>query len=85
MTTPSTTHAGSTALSRLVPGVPAGVAGGLIGGIAFGILMQTMTMLGMVAMLVGSTSLAVGWLVHLAISAFIGACFAVLFSPHHPA
>jgi hypothetical protein len=39
-----------------------------------------MTMLGMVALLVGSTSIAVGWLVHLAISAFFGALFAVLFS-----
>jgi hypothetical protein len=66
-------------MSRLVPAVGVGVVGGLIGGVAFGILMQMMDMIGMVAMLVGSKSLAVGWLVHLAISAFIGASFAVLF------
>jgi hypothetical protein len=83
MTTSSTVHtgrAGGTAISRLIPAVGVGVVGGLIGGVAFGILMQTMNMLGMVAMLVGSKSLAVGWLVHLAISAFVGASFAILFS-----
>jgi hypothetical protein len=37
-------------------------------------------MIAMVAMLVGSKSLAVGWFVHLAIAAFIGASYAVLFS-----
>lgn len=44
----------------------------------FGILMQMMDMIAMVAMLVDSTSVAVGWLVHLTISALIGASFAVL-------
>jgi hypothetical protein len=58
--------------------VVAGVAGGLAGGIAFGILMQMMGMLPMVAMLVGAESVAVGWMVHLAIAAFIGATFGVL-------
>lgn len=56
-----------------------GILGGLVGGVMFGILMQMMSMIGMVAMLVESKSTAVGWLVHLAISAFIGATFAVLF------
>jgi len=46
--------------------------------VVFGLLMQAMGMIPMVAALVGSTSPAVGWLVHLAISAFIGASFAVL-------
>lgn len=55
-----------------------GVIGGLAGGIVFGLLMQMMGMIGMVAQLVGSSSPAVGWVVHLAISAFIGASFAVL-------
>jgi len=41
--------------------------------------MQMMDMIPMVAMLVGSEAVAVGWLVHLAIAAFIGATFAVLF------
>jgi uncharacterized membrane protein YagU involved in acid resistance len=59
--------------------VAAGIAGGLAGGVVFGILMQTWGMLPMVAMLVDSESVAVGWLVHLAISALFGAIFAVVF------
>jgi hypothetical protein len=59
--------------------VVAGVAGGLAGGVVFGILMQAWEMLPMVAMLVDSESVAVGWLVHLVISALFGAIFAVLF------
>ena len=59
--------------------VVAGVAGGLAGGVVFGILMQTWGMLPMVAMLVDSESVAVGWLVHLVISALFGVIFAVLF------
>jgi hypothetical protein len=57
----------------------AGVAGGLVGGVAFGLLMQMMGMMPMVAMLVRSESVFVGWLVHLAIASAIGASFAVLF------
>jgi hypothetical protein len=53
--------------------VLAGIVGGLVGGVVFGLLMQMMDMLPMVAMLVGGESIALGWLVHLAISAFIGA------------
>jgi hypothetical protein len=59
--------------------IGAGILGGLVGGVAFGVLMQAMGMIPMVAMLVGSKAVAVGWLVHLAISAFVGASFAVLF------
>jgi len=59
--------------------VGAGIVGGLVGGVAFGVLMQAMDMIPMVAMLVGSEAIAVGWLVHLAIAAFIGATFAMLF------
>jgi hypothetical protein len=64
-----------TMVGRLVNGVVGGLAGGLL----FGILMQAIGMIPMVAMLVGSKSVVVGWLVHLAISSFIGASFAVLF------
>ena len=64
-----------TMVSRLVNGVVGGLAGGLL----FGILMQAIGMIPMVAMLVGSKSVVVGWVVHLAISSFIGASFAVLF------
>jgi uncharacterized membrane protein YagU involved in acid resistance len=70
--------------SSLTAAVPtrlvAGVIGGLAGGVLFGILMQLIDMMPMVAMLVGTESVAVGWLVHLAISAFIGATYALLFA-----
>jgi hypothetical protein len=74
----TTTGRGTTGLasSRLAPGV----AGGLAGGIVFGMMMQLMGMIPMVAELVGSGSAAVGWLVHLAISAAIGAGFSLALS-----
>jgi hypothetical protein len=65
--------------------VTAGVIAGLIAGVVFGILMTmmhaptpdggSMPMMGMVAQVVGSTSLAVGWLYHLFNSAVIGGLF----------
>jgi uncharacterized membrane protein YagU involved in acid resistance len=58
--------------------VLAGAAGGLIGGAAFGAMMQAFGMLPMVAMLVGSESVAVGWGVHLAISLGLGAGFGLV-------
>ena len=76
MTTASTTPATVALPARLA----AGVGGGLVGGVMFGILMQMMNMIGMVAMLVGSKAVAIGWLVHLAISVFIGATYALLFA-----
>src|SRR5437764_99665 len=76
MATASATPHTAALPTRLV----AGIAGGLAGGVVFGVLMQTMGMIAMVAMLVGSKSVAVGWLVHLAISAFIGATYALLFA-----
>ena len=74
----STTH--SISLSTASHRVVHGIAGGLAGGLVFGVLMQMMGMIPMVAQLVGSSSPAVGWVVHLAISSFIGASFALLFS-----
>lgn len=56
----------------------AGVAGGLAGGVVFGLMMQAWDMIPMVAALVGSDSTAVGWVVHLLISAFFGLVFAVV-------
>ncbi len=73
----SMTH--PTTLSTATHRVVYGVMGGLAGGIVFGILMQTMDMIPMVAQLVRSDSIPVGWIVHLAISSFIGASFAILF------
>ena len=80
MTTSSTAQPTSSVTARLVPAVAAGITGGLVGGIVFGVLMQLTGMIPMVAMLVGSKSMVIGWLVHLAIAAFIGASFAVIFS-----
>jgi hypothetical protein len=72
----ATAHASS--FTVLSTKVAAGVAGGLAGGVVFGVLMQMKGMIGMVAQLVGSQSVAVGWLVHLFNSALFGAIFAVV-------
>ena len=72
----TTTH--PMALSAATHRATYGAGGGLAGGVIFGLLMQTMDMIPMVAQLVGSTSSAVGWLVHLAIAVFLGVSFAVL-------
>lgn len=70
--------------SRTVDGTLAGIGGGL----AFGLMMQMMTapapgghempMMAMVAMVVRSDSLVIGWLYHLFNSAVIGALFGLL-------
>lgn len=62
-----------------------GIIAGLLGGLVFGIMMQMMNaptpeggempMMAMVAKVVGSESIAVGWLYHLFNSAVIGAIF----------
>lgn len=67
----------------------AGIVAGLIAGIVFGIMMQMMSaptpeggkmpMMAMVAKVVHSDSLAVGWVYHLFNSAVIGLIFALLF------
>jgi hypothetical protein len=63
----------------------AGIVAGLIAGVVFGVMMTimhaptpdsgSMPMMAMVAKIVGSTSLAVGWLYHLFNSAVIGGLF----------
>lgn len=74
------THTGSPRTPLALGGsLPAGIVGGLAGGVVFGMLMQMMGMIPMIAMLVGSKSVVIGWLVHLSISAFIGVTFALLF------
>jgi uncharacterized membrane protein YagU involved in acid resistance len=70
-----TTSVGS---SALVTRARHGIVAGLAGGIVFGALMAMMGMMPMIAMLLGSSSAAVGWLVHLVISAFYGALFALI-------
>ena len=55
-----------------------GVVGGLTGGIVFGAMMGMMGMLPMIGQMAGFPSAAVGLVVHLFISALIGAIFALL-------
>jgi uncharacterized membrane protein YagU involved in acid resistance len=67
----------------------AGALAGIVAGVVFGMMMQMMSaptpeggsmpMMAMVAMVVGSQSLVVGWLYHLFNSAVIGALFGALF------
>ena len=57
----------------------AGVYGGLIAGLVFGIMMGMMGMLGMVAKVVRSDSVVVGFIYHMFNSAVIGALFVPLF------
>jgi uncharacterized membrane protein YagU involved in acid resistance len=61
-----------------VNGIKAGIGAGLVGGLVFGIMMAMMGMLSMVAMLVGSGSAVVGFLVHMLISATIGAVYGLV-------
>jgi hypothetical protein len=69
--------------------IGAGIVAGVIAGIVFGVMMQMMTaptpdggrmpMMAMVAKVVRSDSMAVGWIYHLFNSAVIGAIFGWLF------
>ncbi len=79
-TTPATNVPAATGLA--MPSVPArlirGAVGGLAGGLLFGAMMQLTGAIPMVAMLVGSESVAVGWAVHLAISVVLGLGFGLV-------
>ncbi|MGH3645733.1 MAG: hypothetical protein ACRDTM_00915 [Micromonosporaceae bacterium] len=75
-----TTASAHPAIAALPVRLIAGIVGGVAGGIVFGVLMQMMGMIPMVAMLIGSESVAVGWLVHLFNSALFGAIYALLFA-----
>lgn len=57
---------------RLAQGAAAGLAGGLL----FGAMMDSAGMMPMIAMLVGASGRAAGWLLHLPLSAGFGAAFA---------
>ena len=61
-------------ISRSVSGALAGIAGGIV----YGMLLVMMGMLPVIATLVDSESAVVGGLVHLAISASVGALFGVV-------
>jgi hypothetical protein len=74
---------------RMNSKIAAGIIAGLIAGVVFGGMMSMMSaptpdgsqvpMMAMVAMVVGSTSLVVGWVYHLFNSAVIGGIFGWLF------
>lgn len=74
MTTTGIDRSQPTTTSNLVQGALAGLAGGLV----FGIMMAMMGMLPMIAMLVGSENAIVGFIVHMTISAFIGALYGLV-------
>lgn len=78
MTTTAARHEQKTSTQQ---GVVHGVLGGLAGGLVFGGMMQALDMMSMVAMLVGSESVAVAWVVHLAISAVFGAVYGAVVAP----
>ena len=56
----------------------AGAIAGIAGGIVFGMMMGMMGMLPVIASMVGSSSAVVGFLIHLMMSAMIGAGFSVV-------
>lgn len=67
----------STSVSNLaIKGALAGLAGGLV----FGLMMAMMNMLPMIGMLVRQESAVAGFIVHMLISAFIGAVYGVVIS-----
>lgn len=66
--------------SGLSKGIIRGVVAGLGGGVVFGMMMAMMGMLPMIAGLVGSQSPVVGGVVHMAISAAIGAFYGAVLS-----
>jgi uncharacterized membrane protein YagU involved in acid resistance len=77
MTTTSVERSESSSTTRLIG---QGIIAGLVGGLVFGIMMAMMGMLPMVGMLVGQESAVVGFVVHMGISAFIGAVYALVIS-----
>jgi uncharacterized membrane protein YagU involved in acid resistance len=77
----SSTPAASNTLPRatIVRRGLAGIIGGVAGGLVFGALMFMMGMLPMIASLVGSTSAAIGFVIHIGMSIMIGLGLTVLF------
>ena len=61
--------------SSVATGIKAGAVAGVGGGLVFGVMMGMMGMLPMVGVLVGQQNALVGLVVHLLISAFIGATY----------
>ncbi|WP_257346947.1 DUF1440 domain-containing protein [Pseudalkalibacillus decolorationis] len=64
--------------SNLMRSLKASVVGGIVAGIVFGILMQMMGKMPMIAGMMGSQSIAVGWMIHMVISIVFGAAFGMM-------
>ena len=79
-----TTSVDRTATRSPISSIISGAIAGLGGGIVFGMLMAMMGMLPMIAMLVGSESAAVGFMVHMVISAGFGAVYGLVASRLSP-
>ncbi len=75
MATTAESRAGISLGQRIVGGVIGGIAGGLV----FGAMMAMMGMLPMVASVVGSKSVVVGFIYHMFNSVIIGALFGLIF------
>lgn len=56
----------------------ASVIGGIVAGIIFGIVMHMMGMIPMIASMMGSESVVVGWIIHMIISLIFGLGFGVM-------
>jgi uncharacterized membrane protein YagU involved in acid resistance len=72
------TASSAVAQPRVGSSALAGAVAGLAGGVVFGMLMGMMGMLPMVGMLVRQDNAVVGFLVHMVISAFIGAVYGLV-------
>lgn len=74
----ATTTQMQTSNETIALNVQVGVVAGLVGGSVFGVQMAVGGMLPMVAGMIGSSSVVIGFLVHLLISAVIGGTFGVI-------
>ncbi len=74
----TTTVSTQTQNPSTVKSIVAGALAGLGGGAVFGMMMAMMGMLPMVAMLAGSQDPLIGFVVHMAISAFIGGVYGLV-------
>ena len=62
----------------MIKAIQVGTISGLFGGAVFGVQMTVGGMLPMVASMIGSSDIVVGFIVHLLISAIIGATFGIV-------
>ncbi|GAB4325910.1 MAG: hypothetical protein Kow00117_13430 [Phototrophicales bacterium] len=67
-----------TTSSNLVDTIIKGITAGLVAGSVFGVMMATMGMMPMIADMIGSTSIVVGFILHMIISAAIGGSYAII-------